>query len=97
MRRRENNRLLYEMVSLRIIFWRYETMIVLNIKCKNPEEMAKFRDRMCEALVGSPAFKNNEIAVCDFTDLDKAFSIFIGNSNDHDVEYDLIDKDFMER
>ena len=30
-------------------------MIVLNIKCKNPEEMAKFRDRMCEALVGSPA------------------------------------------
>lgn len=25
-------------------------MIVLNIKCKNPEEMAKFRDRMCEAL-----------------------------------------------
>lgn len=31
-------------------------MIVLNIKCKNPEEMAKFRDRMCEALVGSPAF-----------------------------------------
>lgn len=35
-------------------------MIVLNIKCKNPEEMAKFRDRMCEALVGSPAFKNNE-------------------------------------
>lgn len=32
-------------------------MIVLNIKCKNPEEMAKFRDRMCEALVGSPAFK----------------------------------------
>lgn len=72
-------------------------MIVLNIKCKNPEEMAKFRDRMCEALVGSPAFKNNEIAVCDFTDLDKAFSIFIGNSNDHDVEYNLIDKDFMER
>ena len=41
-------------------------MIVLNIKCKNPEEMAKFRDRMCEALVGSPAFVNNEIAVCDF-------------------------------
>ena len=34
---------------------------------------------------------------CDFTDLDKAFSIFIGNSNDHDVEYDLIDTDFMER
>lgn len=64
-------------------------MIVLNIKCKNPEEMAKFRDRMCEALVGSPAFKNNEIAVCDFTDL--------GNSNDHDVEYDLVDTDFMER
>ena len=70
-------------------------MIVLNIKCKNPEEMAKFRDRMGEALVGS--FKNNEIAVCDFTDLDKAFSIFIGNSNDHDVEYDLIDTNFMER
>ena len=52
---------------------------------------------MCEALVGSPAFIKNEIAVCDFTDLDKAFSVFIGNSNDHDVEYDLVDKDFMER
>ncbi len=38
-----------------------------------------------------------KIAVCDFTDLDKAFSIFIGNSNDHDVEYDLIDTNFMER
>lgn len=61
-------------------------MIVLNIKCKNHEEMTRFRDRMCEALVGSPAFINNEIAVCDFTDLDKAFSVFIGNSNDHDVE-----------
>ena len=48
-------------------------MIVLNIKCKNPEEMAKFRDRMCEALVGSPAFKNNEIAVCDFTTLIRRF------------------------
>ena len=72
-------------------------MIVLNIKCKNPEEMAKLRNRMCEALVGSPAFVNNEIAVCDFTDLDKAFSVFIGNSNDHDVEYDLIDANFMER
>lgn len=72
-------------------------MIVLNIKCKNPEEMAKFRDRMCEALVGSPAFINNEIAVCDFPGLDKAFSVFIGNSNDHDVEYDMVDADFMER
>ncbi len=39
-------------------------MIVLNIKCKNPEEMAKFRDRMCEALVGSPAFKNNMKLQC---------------------------------
>ncbi len=48
-------------------------MIVLNIKCKNHEEMAKFRDRMREALVGSPAFIKNEIAVCDFTDLDKRF------------------------
>ena len=72
-------------------------MIVLNIKCKNHEEMTRFRDRMCEALVGSPAFIKNEIAVCDSTDLDKAFLVFIGNSNDHDVEYDLVDKDFMER
>ena len=72
-------------------------MIVLNIKCRNPEEMAKFRDRMCEALAGSPAFIKNEIAVCDFPGLDKAFSVFIGRSNDQDVEYDLVDADFKER
>lgn len=72
-------------------------MIVLNVKCKNHEEMVKMRDRMCEALVGSPAFLSNEIAICDFTDLDKAFSMFIGNSNEHDIEYDLVDADFKER
>ena len=70
-------------------------MIVLNIKCRSAEDMPKLRDRMCEALVGSPAFINNEIAVCDFTDYDKAFSIFIGKPNGNDIEYDLIDEDFM--
>ena len=37
-------------------------MIVLNIKCKNHEEMAKFRDRMCEALVGCVLYIQHKIA-----------------------------------
>lgn len=72
-------------------------MIVLNIKCRSAEEMPKLRDRMCEALVGSPAFINSEIAICDFTDLDKAFSVFIGKPNENDIEYDMVAEDFMVR
>ena len=72
-------------------------MIVLNIKCENEEKMHKLRDRMCQALVGSPAFIESEIAVCDFVDVPNAFTIVVGNENDADIEFDLVESDFKVR
>lgn len=72
-------------------------MIVLNIKCETDEKTWELRNRMCEALAGSPAFINNEIAVCDFVDVPNAFMVCLGKSNDADIEFDLIGSDFLVR
>lgn len=69
-------------------------MIVLNIMCDDVDEKCRFRDRLCEALVGSPAFINSEIAVTDFTDLDKSLEVFIGKPNGSDIEFDLVSGNF---
>lgn len=69
-------------------------MIVLNILCGDVDEKCKFRDRLCEALVGSPAFINSEIAVTDFEGLDRALEVFIGKPNGADIEFDLMSGNF---
>lgn len=62
-------------------------MITINIKCNSVEEMKDLRGRMHEALVGSTAYKESEIAICDLQD--DAFTLIVGNSNENNVEYDL--------
>lgn len=69
-------------------------MIVLNILCDDVDAKCNIRDRLCEALVGSPAFINSEIAVCDFPGLDSALEVFIGKPNDSDIEFDLMAGNF---
>ena len=39
--------------------------IVFKIKCSTPEEREKVQERFHKALIGSPAYINSEIAVCD--------------------------------
>lgn len=68
-------------------------MIVFNIKCKQ-DEAAFLRDRMCEALVGSPAFVNSEIGVCDVSPSE--FCLVIGHSNDSDITFDVNESDLVE-
>ena len=39
--------------------------IVFKIKCSTPEEREKVQERFHNALIGSPAYINSEIAICD--------------------------------
>lgn len=39
--------------------------IVFKIKCSTPEEREKVQERFHKALIGSPAYINSEIAICD--------------------------------
>lgn len=61
--------------------------VIFNIKCKNENEMFKVREDVHDGLCGSPAYINSEIAVCDLQD--DAFTLIVGCSNEHDVEYDI--------
>lgn len=69
-------------------------MIVLNIKCKE-DEAAFLRDRMCEALAGSPAFVNSEIGVCDVSTSE--FCLVIGHRNENDIEFDVEESNLIEK
>ena len=73
--------------------------VAFNIKCSSVEEMHVLRDRICLSLVGSPAFINNEIAVCDLQD--DAFTLFVGDYNkeneERNVEYDIHSSQLLER
>lgn len=62
-------------------------MIVLGIKCASQEDMFKARETMHNALVGSPAYINSEIAICDCEEDKTKFLLVVGNSNDNDVEF----------
>ena len=73
--------------------------VAFNIKCKSTEEMHELRDKICLSLVGSPAFINSEIAVCDLQD--DAFTLIVGNYNkdneERNVEYDIHSSNILER
>lgn len=68
-------------------------MIIFRIHCPHPDVAAEWRDRFCEALVGSPAFVNSEIGVCDGSDGE--FCFVVGKSNDHDMTLDLMESDLV--
>ena len=70
-------------------------MLSINIKCKSPEEMHELRDKFYLALMGSPAFIDNEIAICDLQD--DAFTLIIGNSNDNNIDLDVNNRYLLER
>lgn len=72
-------------------------MVLFTIKANTVEEMTALRDRICEALVGSPAFINNEIAVCDSPCSPDMFEFFIGESNNADVSFEFSANDFPVR
>lgn len=69
--------------------------VVINIKCKSTNEMKELREKIHLGLVGSPAYINSEIAVCDLQD--DAFTLIVGNSNDNDIEYDLHSANILQR
>lgn len=70
-------------------------MVSINIKCSSPEEMHELRDKFCLSLMGSPAFIDNEIAVCDLQD--DAFTLIVGNSNDNNIDLDVNSRYLLER
>ena len=70
-------------------------MVLFRIKGNTVEETVALRDRICEALVGSPAFINNEIAVCDSPHISNAFEFFVGELNDANVSFEFSVDDFL--
>ena len=60
-------------------------MIQFNFNVKNGDSIAPLRDRLCEALVGSPAFINSEIAVVDGDDASHC-SLIVGNKSENDKD-----------
>ena len=69
--------------------------VVFNIKCKSVEDMTALREKMHLGLVGSPAYVNSEIIISDLQD--DAFTLIVGNGNEHDVEYDMHSANILER
>lgn len=49
---------------------------------------------MHEALKGSPAYINSEIAICDNDDT--SFYLVVGNNNDRDLKVTIGSKSFVE-
>lgn len=62
-------------------------MIEIKVKCNDEQERDELRDKFCEALVGSPAYVESEIAVCD--DEEDGFILAIGNPNSKNIAFEL--------
>lgn len=62
-------------------------MLKFNFKCNTQEEMFEKKEAIHDALVGSPAYINSEIAVCDVDDI--TFTLVIGELNDNNAEFDF--------
>lgn len=69
--------------------------VIFNIKCGSKEEMNELRNKFYEGLNGSPAFVNNEIAICDLQE--GAFTLIIGNNNVNDIDLDVHSSNLLER
>lgn len=62
-------------------------MIVFKINCYTQEKMIKKREEFHEALIGSPAYQDSEIAVCD--EDDTSFLLIIGKNNENNIKYNI--------
>lgn len=62
-------------------------MIVMKVNCRTQERMIKKREEFHKALIGSPAYVDSEIAVCD--EDDTSFLLIVGKNNDNDVYYNI--------
>ena len=71
--------------------------INFNVKGSNPDCVIDIKTRIHEALVGSPAYKNNEIAIVD-GDTINDFVLCVGNLRPgHDISIELnLDSSNME-
>lgn len=69
-------------------------MINMIIQCSSKEEMEQKKTRMHEALKGSPAYINSEIAICDNDDT--SFYLIVGNNNDRDLKVTIGTKALIE-
>ena len=58
-------------------------MIDLIIKGKDKEETFVMKEKMQNALAGSPGYIDSEIAICDETET--SFHLVIGDRNDCDI------------
>lgn len=57
---------------------------MVNIKIRFPYNVngRRFCDSLCEALRGNPAFKNNDIMVCDPDEENKCLVVSLGDDTD---------------
>ena len=67
--------------------------ITITVKCKDQEEMFKAREIMHNALIGSPGYINSEIAICDNDEDSTSFHLFVGETNDDNVEFKVNNDD----
>lgn len=71
-------------------------MIVLIINNKDKETMIQKREEFHNALVGSPAYMESEIAICNMQEDETSFMIIIGNNNDNDITKIIDSEDLMD-
>ena len=69
-------------------------MINMIIQCGSKEEMEQKKTRMHEALKGSPAYIDSEIAICDNDDT--SFYLVIGQNNDRDLKVTIGSRELIE-
>lgn len=62
-------------------------MINIIVRSTDINELSKVKELMHKSLVGSPAYINSEIAICD--NADNTFSLIVGNSNDNNSVMNL--------
>lgn len=77
-------------------------MICFKINCGDNGSMAKLRDKFNYALMGSPAYIESEIAVCNCEEDDSCFFLVVGDSNDYNLDLeiksgDIVDLDIKEK
>jgi hypothetical protein len=71
-------------------------MIALIIKSKDHETMIQKRNEFHEALVGSPAYKKSEIAICEMKEDETSFMLVVGNNNINNISKIIDSDDLMD-
>ena len=69
-------------------------MIELKIRCEK-DNYGDLLTKMHNALCGSPAYVNSEIALSDYTE--EGPILIIGNNNEHDLSLEIEYKNIVEK